>query len=123
MAFCGKCGAENDNNAKFCQKCGAPLSTQEAPKAAVNNTVANNNNAGATAAPKSAVKVSPKLIGAICAGAVVFIAIIFAILNSKPTINLNKYIKYEADGYNGYGKAHVSVDWDAIEAKYGQKLE
>ena len=123
MAFCGKCGAENDNNAKFCQKCGAPLSTQEAPKAAVNNTVADNNNAGAVAAPKSAGKVAPKLIGAICAGVVVFIAIIFAVLNSKPTINLDKYIKFEVTGYDGYGRAYVSVDWDAIEEKYAQKLE
>ncbi len=123
MAFCGKCGAENDNNAKFCQKCGAPLVTQEAPKAAVNNTVADNNYAGAAAAPKSAMKISPKLIGAICAGVVVFIAIIFAVLNSKPTINLDKYIKFEVTGYDGYGRAYVSVDWDAIEEKYAKKLE
>nr|MCR5671045.1 zinc-ribbon domain-containing protein [Butyrivibrio sp.] len=25
MAFCGKCGSTNDDGAKFCKSCGAPL--------------------------------------------------------------------------------------------------
>ncbi|HBP39018.1 MAG TPA: zinc ribbon domain-containing protein [Clostridiales bacterium] len=33
MAFCGKCGAKNDDGVAFCSACGAPLAAPEQPAA------------------------------------------------------------------------------------------
>ncbi len=129
MSFCGKCGAENDGNAKFCKKCGAPLGQTPVNESAnpkiipMNNSVKADNNVAADATPKKATQISPKLIAGICAAAAVVIAIIFFAMNATPTININKYLTIETEGYDGYGKARVNIDWDAIEAKYGSKIE
>lgn len=52
--------------------------------------------------------------------AVIFIAI--AASNRKEVINLNKYLHIGASGYDGYGTAEYSVDWDAVREKYEGKL-
>lgn len=131
--FCGNCGTENENGAKFCKSCGKRLGT---PGKQQGNTVATVNNAtdasvrGASKSLKGAVslvmgkiKSLPKkaLIGA-CAAVVLFIAIIFISVNSGKTINLNNYLTVTATGYDGYGNASTSIDWAAIEEKYGNKL-
>ncbi|MCR5272889.1 MAG: YARHG domain-containing protein [Lachnospiraceae bacterium] len=128
MSFCGKCGTENDANAKFCKKCGAPLiaavvdepaSSQSSP---INDVVMDG--AGTSSAvTKTATRISPKIIGIICAVVVVVVAIMFFVINAKPKINLNDYVKIETEGYDGYGSAQVNIDWDAINTKYGSKLE
>jgi hypothetical protein len=89
----------------------------------MNESVKVTENVSSAAAPKAAVKISPKILGGIGVGIVALIAVLFLVMNAKPTINLNNYLKIETDGYDGYGKAHVSVDWEAIDAKYGKKLE
>lgn len=72
-------------------------------------------------------KAPVKLIAGLCAGAVALIvaiiAIVLVVVNSKPTINLNDYIKVKTDGYEGYGSASISIDWDAIDEEYGSKLK
>jgi hypothetical protein len=126
--YCGYCGAENEDGAKFCKSCGKELASSNA-KAPKNDT-SNNTNNGTTATTAQTsqivekIKALPKntLIG-ICAGIVALIVIIIAAVNAKPTINMNKYITVEADGYDGYGSARVQVDWDAIEEKYGDKIK
>jgi hypothetical protein len=42
--------------------------------------------------------------------------------NASRTIQLDKYLVFETEGYTGYGKVSVSVDWKAIKSKYGSKL-
>lgn len=124
MAFCGKCGAENDSNAKFCKKCGNALNQaqiEETPKIVPASKAEDTSN-NMPVAPK-AFEAPNKMI--LMVGAVVAIILIAFVLiaNAKPTINLNNYLTFEADGYDGYGNARVHVDWDSIEAKYGDKLK
>lgn len=131
--FCGNCGAENANGAKFCKGCGQPLkeSANQAPKMTPpqGNTGSNVSNAAA-GTPKvdigqmtDKIKSFPKkiLIGA-CSAVVALIVIICIAVNAGSTIDLNKYLTIEAEGYDGFGKAKATIDWDAIEAKYGEKL-
>ena len=114
--FCGSCGAQNDDGAKFCCKCGKPLASAE-PKAT-------------TAAPKvdaakvtGAIKAIPKKFIGIAVVAVLVIAVICGIsTKAGRTINLNKYLTIEATGYDGYGTAKAAIDWNAIQQKYGSKL-
>lgn len=66
------------------------------------------------------------LIGAI-AGGVAFITlltVLICVLVSKAsTIDFDKYVKVETTGYNGYGTAKASINWDGIEKKYGKKVK
>ena len=131
--FCGNCGVENANGAKFCKGCGQPLKgdvnqvpKMTPPQGNAGSSVSN----AATGAPKvdvsqvaDKIKALPKkiLIGA-CAAVVALIIVIVIAVNAGSTINLNEYLAIEAEGFDGYGKARVTIDWDAIEAKYGKKL-
>lgn len=121
--FCESCGTENDNGAKFCKKCGAPL------KAAAENGQAQKNG-GALASPQKGqptvkmpviTKKSGIIIGAVAAVLAV-IVIICIMVNAAPTIDLNKYLVVETSGYDGFGTANAYIDWDAIQEKYGDKL-
>lgn len=68
------------------------------------------------------VRLNPtKIVWGLCAAAVIIVAII-CVMNRKPTINLDKYLTIEEDGINGYGMAGAHIDWQAIEAKYGEKI-
>lgn len=67
-----------------------------------------------------------KIILGACIGAVALIAIVVIavmVKNVSSTINLNDFVVAKAEGYNGRGKVFISVDWDALEEKYGDKLE
>lgn len=147
--FCEKCGTKNADDARFCENCGNPLSKIEAENSVstvnpaeaenapvVENSVDTTPQAGAAQAgfdaagnpvPVQKKKAPVKLIAGLCAGAVALIvaiiAIVLVVVNSKPTINLNDYIKVKTDGYDGYGSASISIDWDAIDEEYGSKLK
>ncbi|RKM55339.1 YARHG domain-containing protein [Butyrivibrio sp. X503] len=147
--FCGKCGVENDDKAQFCRSCGAPLISVKAP---VNSrivpkkeTVSRNDRdidyderdyddrdydrdydygrRAPSFSLDSIAQVPKQLLAGIGAGIVALIIILCLVLCSKPTIDLNKYLTVETEGYNGSGNARVSIDWEAIEAKYGKKLK
>ncbi len=126
--YCGHCGAENEDGAKFCKSCGKELTPSNAKVTKVEAKSETNNNASTNTAQPSQVvekiKSLPKntLIG-ICAGVVGLLVIIIAIANAKPTINMNKYITVDSEGYDGYGSARIEIDWDAIEEKYGDKVK
>ena len=111
-----------------------PAEAENAP--VVENSVDTTPQAGAAQAgfdaagspvPVQKKKAPVKLIAGLCAGAVALIvaiiAIVLVVVNSKPTINLNDYIKVKTDGYDGYGSASISIDWDAIDEEYGSKLK
>ncbi|MBR4671375.1 MAG: YARHG domain-containing protein [Butyrivibrio sp.] len=125
--FCGKCGAENDGNSMFCKNCGAPLTqvrkAQGAKIVPKSDSFDGGNSAESSAAPIKLPKLSPKIIGAVFAAIAALLVIIAIAVNASMTININKYLKIKTEGVDGYGKASVEVDWDAIEEKYGTRLE
>lgn len=118
--FCGNCGTENVSSAIYCKECGAKLNN--APKQNVDT--ANNKINDYFFNTIATIKQLPKkiLIGGIAALAVLLIIICVAITSSSK-INLNKYVVINSEGYDRYGKVSVSVDWDAIEKKYGKKVK
>ena len=126
--FCVHCGAQQEDGAKFCTSCGKPLDT-EAPQAAPQpqeGPVA----VEAPPAPKQVnplvakLKALPKWVyAAVVGGIAVIVAAILIVVNITSTINLNDFVTIEVDGYNGYGTAVISVDWEAMEAKYGDKVK
>ena len=103
MAFCGNCGTENEEGAKFCKSCGSALS--QVQKEGTSNIVPDGKKI--TEGMKGLVsniklnKASKKvkiIVGALVA--VVVLAIMVA--NAKPTINLDDYLVFETEGYDGY---------------------
>lgn len=127
--FCGNCGAENTDEASFCKACGKPLgkvtkrpAKQSEPYAgATAGSSAESGNTNNSALQQ--LKAIPKkfVVGA-CAAVVLIIVIICIGVNRGSTINLNDYLVVETDGYDGYGTARISVDWNAITEKYGKKI-
>lgn len=136
---CRNCGYENAADAKFCGECGMPLNVdtqqaagapraEETPKMRPAGTP--RKSVGAGAAPKvdmqqlaGKAKAVPKtaLIGA-GVGVAALLLIGGIVVHNGKTINLNKYITIESSGYNGYGSVYATIDWDAIEKKYGSKI-
>lgn len=119
--FCGKCGTENINSAKFCKNCGNPL------KSISNVSNVQADMIQAVVQPDGNTRaISKKLLvgitGIICVAAAVLIVIIFMAIHRKPTIDLNDYLTIEVKGYDGYGTATASIDWDAVEEQYGEKV-
>lgn len=97
--YCRKCGCENKDEALFCKACGTKLSSNRG------------------------VSIPKKAIAGVVAGAAVIIAIIIAVMmNTNTSINLNEYVEVSFDGYDGYGHAYVTIDWDEIQNKYGSEV-
>lgn len=118
--YCGKCGVENENGAKFCKACGAPIEVRPAlqiskkvPKIKTEQLKKLSNK----------VKEIPKSLKVLIVASI-FVLIIVGIIisNVRSTINLNKYVLIEVTGYDGLGKAKATIDWDAIEKDYGNKV-
>lgn len=110
--FCGNCGVENSSDAKFCRECGNTLDNFE-------NNVSNEEK---VQIGKLLKKIPLKIALGLAAVVMVLIVVICVSLNSGKTIKLDKYLTVEVDGYNEFGTAKVSVDWDEIEEKYGSKI-
>lgn len=133
--FCVHCGAQQEGNSRFCTSCGKPLDTEEAPAAETAPAEAAPQPQGSpaaaqTPAPKpenplvTKLKALPKWVYlAVVGGIAAIVAVILIVTNITSTINLNDFVTIEVDGYNGYGTAFISVDWDAMEAKYGDKVK
>lgn len=118
--FCKHCGSENDDNTKFCRECGQPLedSASQKEKEAAH---APSEKKGSSLTDK--IKALPKkVLMAVGAGTAVFILLLFAVLGRGTSIDMNQYLTIEADGYDGYGTLHASINWDALEEKYGKKM-
>lgn len=133
--FCSKCGTENADGAKFCKGCGAELAVAPKQETDVKKDETNVKETETTktvekAAEKATQKtsassskkgISPKLIG--IAAVIVAALVVFLMITSKPTIDLNKYVTVEINGYEGCGEATAVIDWSAISKKYGKKLK
>lgn len=134
--FCGKCGVENRDGARFCKSCGRPLrsnvDTQPHPQHLSHENNTGNEpdnpdmNQGEKENPsqlKDKLQKIPKkaFIGG-GVGVVALIVVIAFLIISGKTIDLNKYLKIETSGYNGYGTATVSIDWNKLKKEHGSDL-
>lgn len=105
--------ASKDKIAKVAEKTKEHLSEEK---------IADAKNKAAGLAEKAKKHVSVKKL-AVAGGVIVIVAgagMIF--YNNSRTIQLDKYLVFETNGYTGYGKVSVSVDWKTIKSKYGNKL-
>jgi hypothetical protein len=131
--FCGNCGVENTNGAKFCKVCGKSLG--DGGNSGVKITPPQNTSMGTdNRSIISAYKINmgqmtnkiksipPNILIGLCAAAIALVIIIFVAVNTGNTIKLDKYLTVQTTGYDGYGTATATIDWDAIEKKYGSKL-
>ena len=132
--FCIKCGTQVEDDVLFCPKCGTKIErddddapvTASVPTGPSTPTVSSiptasntygNYNSGVNMMNQQVIKnklagVKPNkktiaMIGAVLA--VVVVAIIL-IVNHKTRVNLDKYLVVEYEGYDGIGKAVVSLD-------------
>ncbi len=71
--------------------------------------------------PQHGRKRIPKKI--LIGGFLLIFIIVGYVMNMKPKINLNKYIHVTSSGYDGYGSADITIDWEAIDDKYGDKIK
>lgn len=108
--FCRKCGTENEDQAVFCKECGARLVLGPSLESQIKKLVKR-----IASLPKKY-----KVGAGIGIAAVVVILIVVANLNS--TINLNNYVTVTFEGYDGYGKATATIDWNKILDKYKKKI-
>lgn len=131
--FCPNCGTEITEGV-FCPKCGTKIAgdVEQSVNQAIDQQVTGEESvkqsevkpqANPEQRQKNDLKNNHKMIGIIAAGAVVFLILLIMICCRKPTINLNKYVTVEFEGYETLGKATATVDWDAIEEKYGKKIK
>ena len=118
--FCKHCGSENDDNTKFCRECGQPLENRASQKEKEADH-APSEKKGSSLTDK--IKALPKkVLMAVGAGAAIIMLLLFVVLGMEDSIDMNQYLTIEAEGYDGYGKLHAAINWDAVEEKYGEKL-
>lgn len=114
--FCKNCGTELKEGAAFCGKCGNAVNKPAVSKTNKSESAVNSMMGSVTK------KMNNKaLIGIVAVAAIA--VVLFFVLFSKPTINMNKYVEVEFDGYEGIGTVHVTIDWEQIEKDYGNKLK
>lgn len=108
--FCRNCGSENEDRAVFCRECGARLVTGPSRTEQIKELV-------------QRIKTLPKKYFVGGGIAIAVVVVMFVIINNiNSTINFNDYITISYEGYNGYGTARVSIDWDEIQDKYDKKI-
>lgn len=67
-------------------------------------------------------KASPIVLISAAVALVVLLFLTLFLTSFGSGINLNKYMSLETEGYEGYGKTKLSIDWDTIEKKYASKM-
>lgn len=126
--FCSKCGTEITEG-MFCPKCGTKIAEEAKVEKQPDSQMTESAQQAIPAANQvqsAENKKSPmnaKVIGGIIAAVVVFLAVVIVICTHKPTINLNKYVTVNYQGYDTLGRATVTVDWNTIEEDYGKKIK
>lgn len=132
MAFCKSCGADIGDGDKFCTKCGTPVDRMEnvpniefdgarqetveeqepyASKSDVPESGADGKNGFDK---KIAVIIAAAvliLIGVTVAGILIMNGIRHKQVNKSKTIDVNRYIEIDVNGYNGQGKAEINLDY------------
>ncbi len=115
--FCEKCGAQVDNDSKFCLNCGTPVTPEPEPAPAP---------APAPASPAKPGFFSNKknvMITAIVA-AVIVVGIIAAIVIAglPTTIYMDDFITIEYDGLSTRGTAYLNVNGEAFQARLKEEM-
>lgn len=116
--FCKKCGNQLPDGAMFCSKCGTKQDVSEV----IESVTPVNADSEASVAKLPQVKIKPQVL---LIGVAALVVLILAIIIGNTlgnTINLDKYVLIESEGYDGYGRVEADVDWEAINEKYGDKL-
>ncbi len=123
--FCSKCGTENADSAKFCKSCGQALSLArpEVQSVQQDGVVSEDKKLVSQQLTQKVKELPKKAVWGIIAAAVAVLVLIVSVIATRNTINLDKYIKIEATGYDGFGTVTTTIDWDAIEKKYGKKIK
>lgn len=115
--FCTKCGANLPDGVKFCTKCGAPVGKANAVPMQ-RKSVARENHQGQGYPPVRKPNREKKknrigkivipilLIALLAAGGSVYA------IKREREVNLNSYIEVAFSGYDGYGTAEVSFQYD-----------
>ena len=98
-----------------------PTQAQSANNVPPTNTQYNTYNNNVYRAPKK--PMNTKLILEIAGGVVAICVVVYLIINSLRTINLNKYNTLEVAGYNGYGQISYDSEAETLLSEYGDKLE
>jgi len=106
--FCEKCGAQVENDSKFCLNCGSPVTPQAAPVAAAAP-------AGPSAMAKFFSNKKNVTITAIVAAVLVVAIVAIIIVASLPKpIYMDDYMKIEYSGLDGMGHAYMTGDGEKL---------
>lgn len=126
--ICRNCACKNEDDSIFCKECGTRLE-KDSNKANFTDgkedteQVADIKSDSQSQINQSQIKKVPKKFIAIGVLISIVLVLLFSFKKMKPTINLDKYVEVSYNGYDGYGKASIHIDWTAIENKYWDKLK
>ncbi len=119
--FCEKCGAQMDNDSKFCLNCGAKVTPEAAPAAAPAAAPV-----AAPAAPAAPSFFSNKknvmILGIVAAIVVVGIIVGVVIANLPTTIYMDDFITIEYEGLSTKGSAYMNFDDEAFMARLKEEM-
>lgn len=117
MKKCKNCGTEMKENAKFCTSCGAALEeTKISQDGEGIDEGIKENQTGNTLNLKDKIDKKKNLIFVGIAVLAVIMGLALFISTMKKTIKLSDYYEVTYEGGNGYGKAHVHIKYDELEA-------
>lgn len=94
---CAKCGTDLSGNVKFCPVCGTPAPVEEQRENKAGN-----------------VKIPKKMTGIIVVVAVLVIVVGIFLATRPKVINLEDYLEYSVDGYDGYGTIYANVNHEKL---------
>ncbi|SFT33331.1 zinc-ribbon domain-containing protein [Lachnospiraceae bacterium XBD2001] len=119
--FCSNCGTKNNDDAVFCVACGTKLIqvNPAAQQPSTPNIPANE----AKPTEKAKMVINKKLIIALVAIWAVLITALVIGYKLTHTIHLDKYLSVEFNGYDGYGKANGTFDYESFVKDYSGKLK
>lgn len=114
--FCEKCGAQMDNDSKFCLNCGAQATPQAAPAAPV----------AAPSAPAGPSFFSNKknvlILAIVAAVLVVGVIVGIVIANLPATIYMDDFITIEYEGLSTKGYARMDFNYEAFLSKLKEEM-
>ena len=112
--FCEKCGAQMENDSRFCLNCGAPVAAAPAaapvaapPAPGKSGFFANKNNV---------------IILSVAAAVVAVIVVVCILLGLPKTIYMDDYITIRYDGLSTQGTARLVLDGEALEAALMEEM-
>ncbi len=117
--FCKKCGTQLPEDCLFCSECGTRQKEITQSQAVSNKNIKPALSPEEIAKKKKRMTVFAIAMSCLC---VVVLVIVLLFLFVKPSINLNKYIKVEFEGYNTVGRAEIVFDLEQFEKDYEKKL-